>query len=74
LAVIPEVLTVKRGDTVTWTDYDTLPYTITSDDGLFISPVLAWGSSWSYTFKTVGTYHYHVSEDMNGLVGEVIVL
>jgi plastocyanin len=73
LAIIPEVINVTVGTTVTWTDYDTLPYTIMSDDGLFLSPELDWGMSWSFTFAESGSYSYHVSDDMNGLVGQVIV-
>lgn len=73
LGVNPEVITIKVGTTVTWTDFDTFPYTITSDEGLFLSPTLAWGSQWSFTFTETGDYRYHISDDMNSLVGEVIV-
>ena len=73
IGVNPEVLTVRIGATVTWTDFDELPYTVVSDGGLFLSPELALGSSWSFTFTQPGSYSYHVSEDMTGLVGEIIV-
>jgi plastocyanin len=73
IGINPEVITVKVGTAVTWTDFDSLPYTVMSDDGLFLSPELAEGSSWSFTFTQPGSYSYHVSEDMNGLVGKVIV-
>jgi len=53
------VLTVKAGTTVTWTNTDPgIAHTVTSVDGLFDSGFLNEGDSWSYTFEEVGEFEY----------------
>ena len=63
----PSKIEVDAGTTVTWTNNDTLPHTVTStksDDidsatsGLFDSGTLQPGETFSYTFKTAGDYPY----------------
>jgi plastocyanin len=73
LALIPEVLNIRSGETVTWVCFDTIEYTIMSLDGSFTSPVMTWGSRWSYTFTQAGEYRYRFSEDMDQTVGVIIV-
>lgn len=59
-AFTPATLTVKVGTTVTWTNNDTAPHTITSDtDGVLNSTTLSKGQSFSFTFTKVGTTKYH---------------
>ncbi|MFP3913527.1 MAG: plastocyanin/azurin family copper-binding protein [Actinomycetota bacterium] len=53
------VLTVKVGTTVTWTNDDPgMMHTVTAADGSFDSGFLNEGESWSYTFDEVGEFEY----------------
>lgn len=53
------VLTIKAGTTVTWTNDDPgVAHTVTSVDGLFDSGFLNEGDSWSYTFDDPGEFEY----------------
>lgn len=52
----PATLTVKMGDTVTWTNNDSANHQIKSDT--FNSAPLSNGQTYSFTFKTAGTYNY----------------
>jgi len=73
-AYSPASLTINVGDTVTWTNEDTAPHTVTVTSGpvKFDSGSLAKGQSFSYTFTVAGTYSYYcaVHPDM---VGQVVV-
>jgi plastocyanin len=60
-AFSPQSLNVKKGTTVTWTQMDSAPHTIVSDTGLFESPQLSKGQTWSFTFNDAGTFSYHCS-------------
>ena len=62
-AYSPATLTVRVGDTVTWMQHDTAPHDVvtTSAPAAFRSPQLSQGQSWSYTFRTAGTYSYYCS-------------
>jgi plastocyanin len=63
-AFSPATLTVKTGTTVTWTNDDSSPHRVVSDDGApvaFTSPSLATGASYPFTFSQAGTYAYHCS-------------
>src|SRR5687768_3488429 len=53
----PASLTVTVGDTVTWTNADDSPHTVTAD-GAFDSGNLAPGQTFSFTFAEAGTYTY----------------
>jgi len=55
----PADITVPAGTTVTWTNNDSAPHTVTADDGSFGSENLATGDTFSFTFGTPGTYTYH---------------
>ncbi|MHB1377132.1 MAG: cupredoxin domain-containing protein [Candidatus Humimicrobiaceae bacterium] len=57
----PASLTIKVGDTVTWTNNDSYAHTVTSDNGAFDSGSMAGGGTFSFTFKTAGTFSYHCS-------------
>ena len=52
------VLTIRVGDTVTWTNADDRPHTATSEDGSFDSGNLDEGAAFSFTFTAAGTYAY----------------
>jgi len=53
-------LTVTAGDSVTWTNLDSVAHDVTVTRGptLFHSPMLGKGQSWSYTFTVAGPYSY----------------
>ncbi len=69
----PKNVTIKVGSSLTWTNNDTIPETVTSDTpGLFDSGQLAPGASWSYTFTKAGVFPYH-STGKNGTYGTVTV-
>jgi amicyanin len=55
----PQVVAVKVGTTVHWTNSDTEAHTVTSNTGAFDSPVLQPGASYSFTFTKPGTYSYY---------------
>ncbi|WP_163511626.1 cupredoxin domain-containing protein [Fodinicola acaciae] len=71
-AFSPTSLTVAEGDTVTWTNLDTAPHTVTVTSGpvTFDSGNLQKGQSFSYTFGKAGTYAYYcaVHPDMKASV------
>lgn len=60
-AFAPASLTVKEGDTITWTNQDTAPHTVTTTSGpeSLNSPYLSKGQSWSHTFTQPGMYMYY---------------
>jgi plastocyanin len=57
----PPQLTVKTGTTVTWTNEDDIPHTVTSDAQKFKSKALDTNDKFSFTFGTPGTYKYFCS-------------
>jgi plastocyanin len=65
-----QVLTVKPGTTVTWTNADDIPHTVTSNSGVFKSKVLDSGDKFSFTFAKVGQFGYFCSlhPHMTGIV------
>lgn len=71
-AYSPNPLAIAEGDSVTWTNTDSVGHdiTITSGPVTFQSPLLAKGQSWSYTFTSAGTYNYicSVHPDMKATV------
>ena len=54
----PGTVEVAVGTTVTWTNNDSAPHTVTADDGAFDSGELAQGDTFGMTFDTAGTYSY----------------
>jgi plastocyanin len=60
------------GTTVTWTNRDDVPHTVMSSDKLFKSPPLDTGDSFSYTFKTAGTFEYYCSMHPR-MTGKIVV-
>ena len=80
----PSKIEVKAGTTVTWTNNDAVPHTVTStrsDDldsatsGLFDSAALQTGESFSYTFTKAGDYPYEctIHASMQSMHGKVEV-
>ena len=57
LKFVPEMLTVKRGDTVVWVNKDPYPHTATAK-GVFDSGAIAEGRSWRYIAQKPGEHPY----------------
>jgi plastocyanin len=57
----PDVLKVKVGAKVTWTNDDAVAHTVSADTNSFASGNLQPGGSFSFTFTRPGTYAYHCS-------------
>ena len=57
----PQELKVKSGTTVTWTNDDDIPHTVTSSTMVFKSKALDSEDKFSFTFTTPGTYQYFCS-------------
>jgi plastocyanin len=54
----PMDLTIDAGDSVTWTNKDGEPHTVTSVDGLFRSGGLDQNDSFTFKFTKPGVYKY----------------
>jgi len=54
----PGSITIKVGQTVTWTNNDSASHNVIADDGSFTSKTLATGDSFSFTFDKAGSYTY----------------
>ena len=68
---IPATLTVHPGDTVIWTNQDSIPHTATSIDGkTFDSGAIDPGDSWKFVFSKTGKFDYRCSihPDMHGTI------
>jgi len=58
-AFVPAQLTVTAGMPITWINNDTVPHSVTAQDGTFDSgPILA-GKTFSWTPKEAGDIAYH---------------
>ena len=58
-AFAPKNVTINFGDTVKWTNADTVNRQLVADSGAFASPILKPNESYSFDFKTPGTFNYH---------------
>jgi amicyanin len=62
-AFSPASITIKKGQSVTWTNQDDTRHDIKSDSdspkGGLTSPLLSKGEHFTFTFNEVGTYKYH---------------
>lgn len=62
-AYSPATLTVRAGDSVTWTNHDQAAHDVVTSSGpaSFRSPLLQTNQSWTFTFTVPGTYAYYCS-------------
>jgi plastocyanin len=56
---VPARVEIDTGDSVRWTNVDTVNHQIVSDRGLFASSILRPGQTYTRTFNQGGTYRYH---------------
>jgi len=68
----PATLKIKAGDSVTWTNQDSIGHSATADDKSFDTGILAQGQSGTITFTKAGEYTYHCSLHPN-MQGTIIV-
>ena len=61
----PKAITVVKGTTVTWTNQDPTPHTVTAEKGQFDSDLLGAEDSFSWTFKDAGTFAYLCTQHAN---------
>jgi plastocyanin len=54
----PASVTIKAGDSVTWTNHDERDHTVIAQDGSFSSPVIRRGESFTFQFDKAGKYPY----------------
>lgn len=68
---VPQDVTIRRGDTVRWTNNDRFDHTVTSSGGpAWDSGVLTPGQSFRRTFPVRGVFRYHdrLNPSITGLV------
>lgn len=68
----PANMQVPVGTTVTWTNRDTVPHSVTFKNGMKDSGLLVQGQTFSYRFSTPGTYQYYCTVHPS-MVATVIV-
>ncbi len=73
MAFMSSNIQVKVGTTVTWTNQDSVPHSVTFKNGMKDSGLLYQGQSFSYTFNTPGTYQYYCTVHPN-MVATVTVV
>ena len=68
----PQSSPVSVGATVTWTNAQGVPHTVTADDGSFDSGNLGNGDTFEHAFDTAGTFSYHC-EIHASMTGSIVV-
>jgi len=63
---------IAAGTTVTWTNHDDVPHTVASTTKVFKSPALDTNETFSYTFKSAGTFEYYCSMHPR-MTGKIVV-
>jgi len=70
----PHTLDVAVGTTISWTNSDTMPHSVTSDTkGAFDSGPIQPGATFTFTFAQAGTFPYHSSNEADKYTGTIIV-
>ena len=69
-AFAPADVTAAVGETITWTNADSAPHTVTLDDGSCDTGNIAQGASAGLVFDAAGSYPYHctVHPNMTGTI------
>ena len=67
----PQSLTISRGDTVRWTNNDSVAYIVKSS--AFQSPTLTKGMTFTYTFNERKTYNYYLATHPYKKSGIIVV-
>jgi plastocyanin len=56
---VPATVTINQDDSVTWKNVDTIDHQVVANGGQFASPILDPGESYTFVFRSGGTYRYH---------------
>jgi plastocyanin len=69
-AFVPADVTAAVGETITWTNADSAPHTVTLDDGACDTGNIAQNASAGLVFDAAGSYPYHctVHPNMTGTI------
>ncbi len=70
---VPDIVEISKGTTVTWTNDDGVPHTVTSVSGAFDSGNIDPGKMYSYTFNQAGSFEYSCTNHPSMSHGKVIV-
>lgn len=65
-------ITIKKGDTVIWTNKDSVSHTVSGDNGGPNSAFLNQNQTYSFTFDNTGSFSYHCKPHPS-MTGTVIV-
>ena len=57
----PATIDAKVGDTITWTNQDSVPHTVTLDDKSVDSGNINGNATYQHAFTQAGTFTYHCS-------------
>jgi plastocyanin len=70
IAISPTSLTINAGQSVTWTNNDSVTHHLVGDKGEFDSGDMAPGAKFTFTFKTAGSVNYHctIHPSMTGTI------
>lgn len=69
----PTSLIIKKGESVTWTNYDAAAHIVAGDaDGWVAGSTIEQGKTYTHTFDTVGTFAYHCAIHP-GMRGTIVV-
>jgi len=58
-AFVPAQITVDAGTSITWINNDTVPHSVTAQDGRFDSGPIQPGKQFKWTPQTTGAIDYH---------------
>ena len=65
--------TCKVGDTIVWTNGDSMEHTVTSDTGAFNGTLAQRGTTFSFKFTKAGSYPYTCLRHKSSMKGTVVV-
>ncbi len=69
-----QIIKVKKGTKVVWTNRDDAPHSITSDEGGYLdSPIIHKDASYEKVFDTTGTFRYHCTPHPNMIAAVIVV-
>ena len=54
----PSTLTIQKGASVTWTNYDSVQHNVVSNSSAFSSPLLNKGDTYTHQFNNTGSFSY----------------
>ncbi|MVN22884.1 plastocyanin/azurin family copper-binding protein [Mucilaginibacter arboris] len=72
-AFVPTIVYLKAGGSVTWTNLDSAPHSVTDSAGGFDSKILAVNQTYLHRFSNPGTYTYHCAVHPSTEIAKIIV-